>query len=238
MLLRGQKVLARCDARGDLVIEGGKVEIRYKPKHGRSYSAAVRNLAPHADTRLVPDEEIGEAAPVERPAEPGKASSPSRGAGAKNGKKLLTEGAPEAPVGNEVLVYADGACSGNPGPSGLGVVMIWDDQRRELGEYLGQGTNNIAELTAILRACEGMPDRRRPLRLYTDSSYAIGVLSKGWKAKANQALVASVKEALAKLEDWELHYVRGHAGVPLNERADALAVAAVASGGTTGWVKA
>lgn len=236
MLLRGQKVLARCDARGDLVVEGGKVEIRYKPKDGRAYSAAVRNLAPHADGRLLADEEIGEAAPVERPAPAAKTANAAPKAGAKNAKKLLTEGAPEAPVGDEVLVYADGACSGNPGPAGLGVVMIWDDQRRELGEFLGQGTNNIAELTAILRACEAMPDRARPLRLYTDSSYAIGVLSKGWKAKANQALVAAVKDALAKLDDWELHYVRGHAGVPLNERADALAVAAVSSGRTTGWI--
>lgn len=236
MLLRGQKVLARCDARGDLVVEGGKVEIRYKPKDGRAYSAAVRNLAPHADGRVLADEEIGEAAPVERPAPAAKAAKAAPKPGAKNGKKLLTEGAPEAPVGDEVLVYADGACSGNPGPAGLGVVMIWDDQRRELGEFLGQGTNNIAELTAILRACEAMPNRARPLRLYTDSSYAIGVLSKGWKAKANQALVAAVKGALAELDDWELHYVRGHAGVPLNERADALAVAAVSSRRTTGWI--
>jgi ribonuclease HI len=144
---------------------------------------------------------------------------------------------PSKAVGDEVLVYADGACSGNPGPAGLGVVMLWDGERRELSEYLGQGTNNIAELTAILRAAEAMPDRKRPLHLYTDSSYAIGVLSKGWKAKANQELVAATKAALARLDDVKLFYVKGHAGVPLNERADALAVEAVRSRRNAGWVK-
>src|SRR5690606_18850820 len=139
--------------------------------------------------------------------------------------------------GREVLVYADGACSGNPGPAGLGVVMLWDEGGKELSEYLGHGTNNIAELSAILRAAEGTPDPARPLRLYTDSSYAIGVLSKGWKAKANQALVAAVKEALARLEDVELRYVPGHAGVLLNERADALAVQAVSRRDTAGWTE-
>jgi ribonuclease HI len=63
--------------------------------------------------------------------------------------------------------------------------------------------------------------------VHTDSQYAIGVLTKGWKAKANQALIAGVKVALAKRSAWRLVYVPGHAGVPLNERADELAREAV-----------
>jgi ribonuclease HI len=113
--------------------------------------------------------------------------------------------------------------------------MLQREGRRELSEYLGNGTNNIAELTGILRAAEAVEDPARPFRLYTDSSYAIGVLTKGWKVKANVELVAAVKKALARLEDVSLHHVRGHAGVPLNERADALAVEAVETRASSGW---
>jgi ribonuclease HI len=135
-----------------------------------------------------------------------------------------------------IVIYADGACSGNPGPAGLGVVLQDGAQRRELSQFLGEGTNNIAELSAILEAAEAIEDPARPVRIHTDSQYAIGVLSKGWKAKANQELVARVKQALARLEDLELIYVPGHSGVLLNERADALAVQAVKSESSSGWV--
>ena len=84
---------------------------------------------------------------------------------------------------------------------GIGVVVIDGEKRREKGEYLGIGTNNIAELTAIERGidlADGGEPRR--LRVYTDSSYAIGVLDKGWKAKANQELIARLKRRLAPLD--------------------------------------
>jgi ribonuclease HI len=218
MMLRGDRVLARCEEDGALRVEGGRVEIRYKPTDARAYRAGVANLAPIAGAEIVADDHcVTGAAPAEKKA------------------RLSTASAPTKPAGHEVLVYADGACSGNPGPAGIGVVMLTSESRRELGEYLGEATNNIAELTAILRAAEAMSDPARPLRLYTDSTYAIGVLTKGWKAKANKELVARVKSALAKLDAPELHHVRGHAGHELNERADRLAVEAVETRSTAGW---
>jgi ribonuclease HI len=108
--------------------------------------------------------------------------------------------------------------------------------RKELSQYLGQGTNNIAELTALLEAANVIESPERPVRMHTDSKYAIGVLSQGWKAKANQELVARAKQALARLKDLQLIHVPGHAGVLLNERADALAVQAVKNEASTGWV--
>jgi ribonuclease HI len=97
-------------------------------------------------------------------------------------------------------------------------------------EYLGEGTNNIAELTGVLRAAEIVPDGAAAV-VHTDSQYAIGVLTKGWKAKANKELIASVKVVLARRQasgqSWRIVYVPGHAGVPLNERADELAREAV-----------
>ena len=136
--------------------------------------------------------------------------------------------APGAVPKNAWTVYADGACSGNPGPAGLGIVLIAPDGKTRLEgyEYLGSATNNIAELTAILRAAEIVP-ADAPFVLHTDSQYSIGVLTKGWKAKANQELIASVKSALANRRDYRLVYVPGHAGVELNERADELAREAV-----------
>ncbi len=143
---------------------------------------------------------------------------------------------PTSPNGNEILAYVDGACSGNPGPAGLGVVMRWDRHCQELSEFIGNGTNNIAELTAILRVLEASPDKDRPVHIYTDSMYSIGVLSKGWKAKANRELIMGIRSLLAEFDDVQFFHVRGHAGVELNERADELAVLAVQSEASPGWM--
>ncbi len=130
-------------------------------------------------------------------------------------------------------IWTDGACSGNPGPMGIGVVVTAAGKRREHGEFLGDGTNNIAELVAIQRGLELVePDAAgQPVRIYTDSSYAIGVLSKGWKAKANQELIARMRKMLAGRTNVTLVKVRGHAGVPENERCDELAREAIVKRG-------
>lgn len=224
MTLRGARVLARCDEAGEPIATGGRVEIRYKPNDGRAYQAARANLTRIPGAALLPDEHC---APAEAAAPAGKKKAAIKKAGAK---------APAHPDG-AVIVYADGACSGNPGPAGLGVVLIDGAERRELSEYLGTGTNNIAELTAILRAAIDLEGASKPVRIYTDSRYSIGVLTEGWKAKKNPELIAETKRALAKIADVELHYVPGHAGVILNERADVLAREAVDHRRTRGWQK-
>ncbi|MCA9602090.1 MAG: hypothetical protein KC417_08705, partial [Myxococcales bacterium] len=68
------------------------------------------------------------------------------------------------------------------------------------------------------------------------SNYSIGVLTKSWKARANQELIRETKQALLRLKDVELRYVRGHHGIPLNERADELARQAVSTARSTGWI--
>lgn len=220
MRLRNAEVLARCDDNGELVSNGGRVEVRYKPNDGRAYFAAASNLQPASNATIELDTYCGPGEAVKKGTKP---------------KKKASGPAPERPTADELLAYADGACSGNPGPAGVGVVARWDDQQRELSEYIGEATNNIAELTAVLRAVELAREIRRPLRLYTDSKYSIGVLTQGWKAKANKALVAEVREALAQHGDAELFHVRGHEGVTLNEHADELAVLAVKNRQSSGW---
>jgi ribonuclease HI len=222
-LLRGQKVFARADAKGALVAEGGRVEVRYKANDGRRYGARADNLEV-VPGEILPDDACGPAeavAPRERDDKAGGAAkSATKGARAKT-----PAAAPKVPA-DAVIVYADGACSGNPGPAGAGIVVIEPEQRVEISEYLGTGTNNIAELTAVLRALEEL-DPARPAVIHTDSQYTIGVVQKGWKAKANVELVARVREALAGRKATRLVYVPGHAGVILNERADTLAREAV-----------
>ena len=225
MRLRNAEVLARCDASGELVSKDGRVEVRYKPNDGRAYFASASNLKPPAGAQKIePDSFCGPGEAVKKPSK------------SKKKRSSASDGAPDKPEGDEVLVYADGACSGNPGPAGVGAVAMWADQMRELSEYIGEATNNIAELTGILRAVELAHELGRPLRLYTDSKYSIGVLTQGWKVKANKGLVAKVRQALDAHPDTKLFHVRGHQGVRLNEHADELAVRAVQSRESTGWV--
>jgi ribonuclease HI len=112
------------------------------------------------------------------------------------------------------------------------VVLVGPDGKMHEGlEYLGVATNNVAELTAILRALEWIPREARAIVVHTDSQYAIGVLQKGWKAKANGELVARTKQAVEQ-RGARLTYVPGHSGVPLNERADELAREAITTRST------
>jgi ribonuclease HI len=236
-LLRGNRVLARVRQDGSFDVQGGRVEIRYKAGDGKAYFASAGNLAREVGDAgaVLPDAHCAEAQPVS-PNQKKAAPGSDTGAATGTAKKAKTAGdktrnVPAAPRAGEWVAYGDGACSGNPGPAGLGVVVIAPDGKiREGFEFLGVGTNNIAELTAVLRALEATPVDAKGLLVHTDSQYAIGVLQKGWKAKANQELVAKVKEALAARPGVRLSYVPGHAGVPMNERADELAREAIRTG--------
>jgi ribonuclease HI len=136
---------------------------------------------------------------------------------------------PPPPKAGTVIIYTDGACTGNPGPMGIGAVLLRGTARQEIGEYLGSGTNNIAELTAIERALDAVrPDERgAEVLVHTDSSYAIGVLSKNWKAKANTELIARIRGKLARFSRVGFVKVAGHSGIPENERCDELARTAI-----------
>jgi ribonuclease HI len=220
--LRGTRVLARARSDGSLAEEGGRVEVRYSPKDGRAYRALARNLVVADRATLLPDDACGPAA-----SEGGRAS-----AGAREPRRHESKPAAHGVPSGAWLAYTDGACSGNPGPAGSGVVLVSPGGKMHEGlEYLGEATNNVAELTAILRALEWLPQDARAVIVHTDSQYAIGVLQKGWKAKANGELVARTKRVVEE-RGARLVYVPGHRGVPLNERADALAREAIATRST------
>jgi ribonuclease HI len=210
MKFKGERVWVRADESGKPELDGaGRAEMKYRETDSKSY----RPLAPN----LFPDEDGGgkAAAPAARPS-----SSATR---ARSATPVHAKASKAA--GDSLDLWTDGACSGNPGPMGIGVVAVDGGKRREHGEYLGVGTNNIAELTAIDRALDlaGADAGTRRLRIHTDSAYSIGVLSKGWKAKANQELIARMRRRLASLPNVEFVKVSGHSGIPENERCDQLA---------------
>ena len=126
-----------------------------------------------------------------------------------------------------VCIYTDGASSGNPGPSGIGVVLQYGDHHKEISRDIGIATNNIAELEAIRSGLLELKNADLPVRVFTDSSYAFGVLALGWKAKKNKELVDSIKKTILKFKDLKIIKVKGHAGIEGNERADHLATSAI-----------
>jgi ribonuclease HI len=142
---------------------------------------------------------------------------------------------PGGPAHSVVEIYTDGACSGNPGPGGWGVVLQYGNRTKELwGGEAQPTTNNRMELTAAIRALEGLT-RKSTVRLHTDSSYVrngvtgwlAGWKRNGWKTASkqpvkNEDLWRRLDTAAGK-HDVQWLWVRGHAGNPGNERADALA---------------
>jgi ribonuclease HI len=126
-----------------------------------------------------------------------------------------------------IQIFTDGASAGNPGPSGIGVLLRFGTHAKEISEYIGTATNNIAELKAIQAGLQALKSTTFPVRIYTDSQYAYGVLVLGWKAKANYELVESIKKTMRKFKDIRIFKVKGHAGHQDNERADFLATSAI-----------
>jgi len=127
-----------------------------------------------------------------------------------------------------IHVYTDGACSGNPGPSGIGVLLRYGIHEKEISTYIGIATNNIAELEAIRTGLSLIRNTNLTVCVYTDSSYALGLLAKGWKAKKNQELVAGIRKMVSAFKDISFVKVKGHSGDEGNERVDKLATDAIA----------
>jgi ribonuclease HI len=134
----------------------------------------------------------------------------------------------------EVVIYTDGACSGNPGPGGWGVVLRWNGTEKELHGGDSQTTNNRMELMAAIQALESL-NRPSQVQLHTDSTYLLNGITKwiaawqrnGWRTSArkpvkNEDLWRRLVEAMNGHEVRWL-WVKGHAGEEGNERADTLA---------------
>jgi ribonuclease HI len=136
----------------------------------------------------------------------------------------------------ELAIYTDGACSGNPGAGGWGVVMIYGSQIKELSGFESDTTNNRMELTAVISGLAAIK-KKTPTAVYTDSKYIVDAINKGWlrnwiknnwknsqkKEVANQDLWRQLLELTAKHKPRYI-WVKGHADNKYNNRCDDLAV--------------
>ncbi len=135
----------------------------------------------------------------------------------------------------EVTIYTDGACSGNPGPGGWGSILMMGKNRKEISGGSANTTNNIMELTAVIEALK-MLKRPCKVNIYSDSAYVVnafvqkwiyGWMKKGWKTAGNEPV--KNKELwqelyeLTKIHDVTFNKVKGHADNEFNNRCDELA---------------
>lgn len=139
---------------------------------------------------------------------------------------------------DEVIIYTDGACSGNPGPGGWGALLIWNGKEKELSGSEPNSTNNRMEMRAVIEALKAL---KRPchVKIHSDSALVVNAfkqgwienwLKKGWK-KADKKPVENQdlwKEMLKAMDDHKVSWikVKGHADNDLNNRVDRLAVQA------------
>ena len=139
----------------------------------------------------------------------------------------------------KVIIYTDGACSGNPGPGGWGAVLICDGIQKEISGAVKETTNNVMEITAVLEALK-LLKYECEVEIYSDSAYVVNCFNQGWiySWKRNNWVTAN-KEPVKNRELWEELYnlvqkhktkfikVKGHSTNELNNRCDFLATSAI-----------
>ena len=136
-------------------------------------------------------------------------------------------------------IYTDGACSGNPGPGGWGVVLIWGTTTKELSGFEPDTTNNRMELQAAIEGLKSVT-RPVPITLFSDSSYLVNAVTKGWLENwVSNGWRTSDKKEVKNRDLWEqilglnttlsptYVWVKGHANNKWNNRADELATGAI-----------
>jgi ribonuclease HI len=202
---------------GQAIVQNGKVRIKYQLDQEYEYWVHARNI---------------QALPSDGPTDLESAHAPR-----ESNLRPVAENPGDDTTHEDshaVHIYTDGASAGNPGPAGIGVLLRYGTHEKEISEFIGVATNNVAELQAIQAGLSQLKDTRRPVRLYTDSAYARGVLTLGWKAKKNQDLIRAIKAQMARIKDLQLIKIKGHAGEEGNERADRLATDAIKKSGLPG----
>lgn len=218
MRFKKNKVWLAVDPTGEPIVRNDKMLIKYQLDQDYQYwvnPAAIRALDSQDTDRTVKQNQPSEEAALKQSDHSSKTASK-----------------PDRDDKDVICIFADGASSGNPGPSGIGVVLRYGKHQKEISKYIGMATNNIAELRAIETGLQAVKNTDLPVKLFTDSHYAYGVLALGWKVRKNKDIVASIKKIISKFKNLTFIKVKGHAGDEGNERADFLARNAIIHGKT------
>jgi ribonuclease HI len=213
MWFKTNKVWMAIDESGAPVVKNGKVRIKYQLKQDYEYWVNRNNVnpidSPPPRSKLSPKRKKRKRTPREA------------------GSYAASNAFNEPDFEGKICVFTDGAATGNPGPAGIGVLLRYGPHEKEISEYIGTATNNIAELKAILAGLTAVKDPTKPVRLFTDSQYAFGLLVKNWKAHKNRKLVDAIRKTMGNFKDLKIIKVKGHAGNAGNETADRLATSAI-----------
>lgn len=142
----------------------------------------------------------------------------------------------------EVIIYTDGACSGNPGPGGYGAVIMYKDQKKELSGGFSKTTNNRMEILGVIKGLESLKEPCSVM-IYSDSKYVVDAIEKGWvkkweqnnwmRNKTDRAINVDLWKKLLislSIHKVKFNWVKGHADNVYNERCDLLARNAISNG--------
>jgi ribonuclease HI len=216
MRFKNNKVWIATDESGKLLVENGKHLMKYQLN--QTYTYWVR-------TGHVKSLDTPEGKPLKQ-----KTKKTEKKAGTATGIQQ-TEARNTQQDQTAIDIYTDGASSGNPGPAGIGVFLRYGEHEKKISRYIGNATNNIAELEAIRTGLSEINNPNLPVSVYTDSNYAFGLLTQNWKAKKNKALVNEIRKLVSKFKHVRFVKVKGHAGDEGNEIADKLATSAIKKSG-------
>ena len=213
MCFKGKKVWMATDIDGKPILKNRKVRIKYQLDQNHEYWVHEKGLKAIATIQL---ETIGS----------NREPFGEKNIISKSGRAPSKDKATKAAIS----IFTDGACSGNPGPAGIGAILYFGEHEKQISRHIGIATNNIAELEAIKTGLLEIKNRKLPVKIFTDSSYAYGVLSLGYKARKNIDLVRSIKKLISTFSELTIFKVKGHAGLEGNEIANRLATQAVSKG--------
>ena len=136
---------------------------------------------------------------------------------------------------NKINIYTDGAARGNPGPGGYGAILMYNGHRKELAAGYRLTTNNRMELLAVIEALKALKTNNLPVHIYSDSQYVVKAINEGW---LNNWIKTNFKGGKKNSDLWKeyhqlskpfkitIHWVKGHAENPFNNRCDELATTA------------
>ncbi len=207
MSFKGNKVWVAFMRDGQLLENKDKVLIKYNLTQDYEYWIKKESLEP-----------LDQAVPAGTKTSPHSPKSPKSSKQGNHQENLPKDC---------IQIYTDGASSGNPGPAGIGALLIYHENQKQISQSIGIATNNIAELTAIKIAISHLKRYDLPVRIFSDSSYAIGVLTNESQPQANKELVLEIRRLIQNFKEIKFIKVKGHAGIKENEVADFLATSAI-----------